>query len=203
VARETQIGLRAASFNALAARLEVSGARQDARSTVICALQAAHAGMGATSASAVRGILLKTLSSVFTGSGLCLDTDWRGSGFTRNGVGVFDVAGNVGFATAITECILQCDKQTLRILPSVFEGLSAGKIQDIITDFAARVSIEWDLKKGKCVVKIVPKIDTRINIEICPEFRKVKNKEYKFSGEINGIKDLILSANRAVAIEFV
>jgi len=202
VAREVQIGLRAASFNAMVARLELSGARQDARSTAICALQASHAGLGTTSANATRGILLKLLSSVFSDSGLCMDTDWRGSGFTKNGTGEFDVVGNVAFTNAITECVIQSNKDTLRILPSVFEGLNAGKITDVCTDFAARVSIEWDIKKGKCIVKIVPKVDCKINIEVNREFRKVKSKDYKMNGDINGLAGFALVANKAVTVEF-
>jgi len=132
-----------------------------------------------------------------------MGTDWRGNGFTRNDAGDFDVVGNIGFTNAITECIVQSNKNTLRILPSIFDGLYAGKITDVATDFCARVSIEWDLKKSKCVVKITPKQSCRINIEINREFGKCRDKSLKLSSDINGLRDFPLTANKTTTLEFM
>ena len=97
---------------------------------------------------------------------------------------------------------MQSNNQVLRILPSIFNGLGAGKIVDVATDFAARVSIDWDTRKGKCIVKIMPKISCKIDIEVCDTFRKVKGSGLTFDKDINGIKALSLVAGRAVTIEF-
>ena len=202
-AREQIIGLRQASFNAIMSRLDVSGSRQDARSLAVCALQLAHSRLGKASSDAVRETLLKLLVSCFTQSGLCLTTDFRGSGFTKEGAGEVDVCGNIGFTNAITECIVQSNQNTLRVLPCVFDAISSGKLTDVVTDFAARVSIEWDVKKGKCIVKIVPKVSCKINIEVNKAFRKIKSKDLKMQSDINGLKDFPLTANRTATIEFM
>jgi len=195
------MGIRKASYNAVISRLARSGTLQDARSLAICAAQAAHAGLGEVSSAEVRGILLKLLTSCFTGGGLCLSTDWRGGGFTRAAKPEIDVCGNMGFATAVTECIVQSDRRTLRVCPSLFGGILAGKIVDIATDFAARVSVDWDARKGRCVVRIMPKKNCKIDIEVSEHFRRFKGKE-KFDKVTGSIKDFALVAARVSVIEF-
>ena len=197
--REQMIGLRRASFNAMSSRLELSGIKQDARSLTVGALQAAHAGLGDLSVNKTYEILLKLLMSCFTPSGLCMDADWRGSGFTKNG-GEFDVVGNIGFTNTVTECLMQSNSNTLRILPNVFDSLAAGEVSGLLTDFALKVSISWDIGKRRCTVKILPKINCKINVEISKYFRKVKG--YQFDTEINGIKDVSLFAGRGLVLEF-
>jgi hypothetical protein len=201
-AREQQTTLRAASFNAVMARLDQGSTRQDARSIAIAAVQCAHGGV-AMAANAVRDCLAKLVQGCYSGSGLCVDTDWRGSGLTKPGAGEFDSVGNLGFTNAITECLLQSNRNTLRILPVIFDGLQCGKITDAATDFAARVSIDWDIKKGRCAVKIMPKTDCRINIEINREFSKLRDKSVKLQSDINGLRDVDLRAGKTVTFEFV
>lgn len=193
--REQVISLRDASANAVLVRLNASWGLQDARSIAIAALQMAHAGQGG--AAAVRDILLRLVVSCFSQSGLSCATDWRGSGFTKNGAGEFDVCGNVGFMNAITECIVQSNANTLRILPCTFDVLQSGRLCDVMTDFSASVTIEWDLKKGKLVVKILPKVSCVIAIELPRGFKKVKSKE---AVDLTKVK---LTAGRAVALEIV
>ena len=200
--REIPTTLREASFKAMAARFDASGTKQDARSIAVCALQAAHAGLGNTSSDKLHEILLKLLASCFTAGGLCVETDWRGSGFTRNGGGDIDVCGNIGFANAISECIVQSNQRTLRILPCVFDAIGAGSVTDVVTDFAAKVSVDWNIKKGVCVVKITPKFACKIDIIVNGNFRKIKSKEIKMNSEINGLKDFPLVAGRTTVLEF-
>jgi hypothetical protein len=204
VAQNLSISLRKASFNAVVSRLENYGSVQNARSLAIGAAQIAHAGIGDTSALKVKSILLRLAVSCFTASGLCLSNDWRGSGFTtRGGVPELDVCGNVGFSTAVTECIVQSDRQNLRILPSLFEELYTGRIMGVATDFGARVFVDWDIKKGHCIVKIVPKVTCKIDISVCEKFVKVKNKDIKWDSQINGLKDFPLTAEKPVILEFI
>jgi len=200
-AQNSTIGLRRASYNAVVARAGRSGSLQNAGSLAMCAVQVAHAGLGSISSAQVRAILLRLLASCFTSSGLCLSNDWRGGGYTRQGVPEFDISGNLGFATAITECIVQSNRNTLRILPSIFAGLGLGNITDVATDFAARVSVDWDMKKGRCAVKIVPKVSCKIDIEICEEFRRVKGGK-PFGGDINGVKGISLVVGKTLVVEF-
>jgi hypothetical protein len=197
------IDLRKASFNAIMARLSASWKEQDARSILTCVNQVAHSGIPNEAGEAAKSMFLRILSSVISQSGLCQSCDWRGSGFTKNAESDFDMVGNVGLMNAITECVVQSNSKTLRILPCVFDAIGAGRITDVATDFAAAVSIDWDLKKGKCVVKIVPRVTGKINIEVNKTFRKIKSKDFAFAPDINGIKDFPLVANRAVTIEFM
>jgi len=201
-AQNSVMGLARASYNAVVTRLNKSGPLQNAQTLSMCATQVAHAGLE-ESAQTVREILLKLLASCFTPSGLCLSNDWRGGGFTRHGEVRLDMVGNVGFANAITECIIQSNQRVLRILPCIFEDLNSGRITDIATDFGARVSIDWDIKKKRCIVKIVPKITCKINITVNTAFRKNKNKDLKMHSDINGLRDFPLVAGKAVALEFI
>jgi hypothetical protein len=200
--RNATIGLRKASFNALSARLSASWGFQDARSVLTCALQAAHSGVE-EAPEFTREVLMRFLSSSLSVSGLAQNFDWRGSGYTHNSQSTFDSVSNIGFTNAITECIVQSDANNLRILPNIFGEIQSGKISDIVTDFAALVSVEWDIKKGKCIVKITPKLNCTINIEVAKDFRRIKSKDIKMDSSINGIKDFKLSANRSVTLEFV
>ena len=201
-AQNSVMGLARASYNAIIARLNKSGSLQNAQTLSMCAAQAANAGVPESSQT-VREILLKLLASCFTPSGLCLTNDWRGGGFTKHGEAHLDIVGNVGFATAITECIVQSSKNALRILPSIFEDLGSGRITDIATDFGARVSIDWDVSKKRCNVKIIPKITCKINITVNNAFKKNKNKDLKMHSDINGLKEFPLVAGRAVTLEFM
>jgi len=201
--KEQTISLRRASFNAVVARLKASWHLQDARSLAIAMLQSTHSGLGMATVDFVRELCLRFLTSTTSESGLCLDTDWRGGGSTRNGSGEFDVVGNVGFTNAITECIVQSDSRNLRILPVIFDALNVGTINDVTTDFAARVSVDWDVQKKKCVVKITPKVTCKINIEVNKHFRKVKSKDLQMNNELNGLRDFQLTANKSVTLEFM
>lgn len=200
-AQNSVIGLRKASYNAINMRLNKAGALQSARTMAIFATQLSHSGE-IESAKAVKNLLMKLLVSCFTTSGLCLSNDWRGSGFTNSNVASLDICGNLGLATAITECIVQSNSSKLRILPCVFDEMSSGKIVDVVTDFAARVSVDWDIKKGKCVVKIVPKTNCVIDIQVVDAFKRVRGKELKMDTAINGISGLNLVAGRPTLIEF-
>jgi hypothetical protein len=203
-AQKQQISLRQASFNALMQRLAASWREQDSRSIMTAGLQAAHAGLGNESAEAVRQILLRALTSVVSNSGLVQTIDWRGSGFTKNGDAQFDMIGNVGLMNLLTECVVQSNSKTLRILPCVFDALSTGKIESVVTDFAAVVSVDWDLRgKGKCIVKIVPRVTCKVNIEVNRAFRKSRDKSHIFSNAINGLESFQLVANRPVTLEFI
>jgi alpha-L-fucosidase 2 len=201
VAQKAMISLRRASFNAVVSRLESSGSVQNARILATGAAQAAHAGLGEISAQKVKNILLKLLASCFTAGGLCLGTDWRGGGFTKPGAPEFDVCGNIGFTTAVTECIVQSDSRNLRILPSIFDELCAGRIMGAAADFGARVFVDWDIKKGRCTVKILPKITCKINISVCEKFKYVKNR-HPMDSQINGLRDFQLTADKPVVLEF-
>lgn len=190
--------LKKASSNAVITRLNRAAELQSSAALAVCAIQLAHAGEGG----AVRNVLLRLVASSFTRSGLCLTNDWRGSGWTKSGKVELETAGNLGFATAITECIIQSSSRALKILPAPFPELSAGKIEGISTDFASRVGLLWDIKKNKFSVKISPKISCKIDIIIPKGFARPKLKDIEFIAETGTIKNFALTAGKSVTLDF-
>ena len=192
------ISLKKASANAIHTRLAKASSLQNAQTLAMYAAQLANA----EAPEAVQNLLGKLLSVCVTSGGLCVTNDWRGSGFTTNAPASLDIAGNLGIATAVTECLVQSDSKTLRILPAVFEGLQEGRLSDIATDFGARISVEWDIRRGRCIIKINPKVTCKINIMMPGAFKRPKAKEIPFDPNTNTIKDLSLTAGKLAVIEF-
>ena len=197
VGGNSEISLKRASANAVLERLTKAGTYQSANTLALGAIQLAHSG----DMSNTQNILMKLASSCFSDSGLCLNNDWRGSGFTQNTRPSLDLGGNMGFATAITECVVQSDKSNLRILPCVFEGLECGTIKGIATDFCASIDMDWDLNKGKLTLKINPKMNCEINIFINEKFKKLKSKDLTLDKE-NCLRSIKLIAGKTTTIEF-
>jgi len=85
--------LKKASVNSGLARLTKAARLQTGEVLAMYAAQLAHAG----EAAAVRNILMRLVAACNTSSGLCLASDFRGSGFTRQGAAMLDISGNIGF----------------------------------------------------------------------------------------------------------
>lgn len=189
--------LKKASANAILTRLSKASKIQNAGVLAMYAAQLASAG----EAAAVRNLLLRLVASSFTPSGAGLTNDWRGSGWTKTGAPELDIGVNIGFATAITECIVGSSPSVLKILPAVFAEITAGRLSDIATDFAARVTIEWDMSRSKCQVKINPKMTCKIDVHVPRELR-LKTKGMVVEHETGTIKGLELVAGKAVVLDF-
>jgi len=192
----SNITLKKASANAVLARLSKAGRLQNGGVLAMYAAQLAHAGEPA----AVRNLLLRLVGSSFAPSGAGLTNDWRGSGWTKQGAPDLDIGVNIGFATAITECIVQSCPNAIKILPAIFPELGTGRISDVATDFAARVSMEWDIGRGKCRVEIMPKRDCKIDVFLPPELRGTKNK--LVNAEKTKVEGLSLAAGKLTVLEF-
>ena len=191
------ITLKAASANAIYNRLATASGLQTSAILSMYAVQLAHASESA----AVRNMLLRLVASSFAPSGLCLSNDWRGSGWTGTGPVDLDVSGNIGFATAITECIIQSNSREMKILPSIFDEIENGRIEGVVTDFGARVNLEWDANKGRAMLKILPKANCTIDI-IVPKGFKPRTKGIEYEGSTGTIKNVKLVADKALTIEF-
>ncbi|MCL2569917.1 MAG: glycoside hydrolase N-terminal domain-containing protein [Firmicutes bacterium] len=189
------ISLKEASANASVNRLNVAGSVQNSRAIAMSAVQLAHAGRD------IKELLLKLVSSSFVDSGLCLTNDWRGSGITKNKQPSLDICGNLGFGTAITECIMQSNYNTLRILPVMFDEIMAGKVENISTDFAALASIDWDVRKGRLLVRILPKLNCKIDICFPKQFKKIRTKGIELDSD-NFTRGVSLIAGKMMVIEF-
>jgi alpha-L-fucosidase 2 len=190
------ISLKKASSNAIITRLTRASALQDAGTVAMGAIQLAHSGEGQN----VKNALLRLVASCFMPSGQCMANDWRGSGWTKSKSPELDIRGNIGFATAITECIVQSNSNTLKILPAVFDELSVGRVRNIATDFAGRVSVDWDLRRNKCQIAITAKNECKIDVILNPAFRKPKTKDIVVNDSV--IRGIQLPAGKTVVIEF-
>lgn len=198
-AAPSTITLKKASANSILARLSKATKLQSAGTLAMYAAQLANAG----EAAAVRNLLLRLVASSFTPSGAALTNDWRGSGWTRQGKPDLDIGVNLGFATAITECIVQSNSRALKILPAIFPEIAVGRISGIATDFAARISVEWDMHKGKLYIKLIPKLNCMIDIFIPNEFKKCKDKNIYFDSEKGIAREVALTAGKALVLEFM
>jgi len=190
------ISLKRASANAVMGRLARAGSLQTSQTLAMSLVQMVHSG----DAGAVSDLLGRFFETSFTPSGLCVTNDWRGGGLTKLGRPSLDICGNLGVATAITECLVQSNKDTLRILPTLLDEWRVGQINGVATDFAARVSVDWNLDKRRLVVKIVPKISATIDIVFPSQFKKPKNKEVLDSDNV--LKGVNLVAGKMFSIEF-
>jgi alpha-L-fucosidase 2 len=193
---DAEIAVSTASANAVKNRAVKASNYQTTANLAMAACQLAYAG----DSHAVHNLLLQMVGSSVSPSGLFLSNDWRGSGLTANGRVNLDIASLIGFATAVTECIIGGDNKVLRVLPILFDGLEAGEIKNIAVDFAATVSLSWDAVRGKCNLKIMPKQDATIDIVFNDVFGKCKDKSLVWDKRINGVRGLKLTAGKTVSI---
>ena len=189
------ISLKNASVNSVKERMTNAGSVQDAKTLGMSAIQMAHS----QSPELARDMITRLLSSVFTNSGLSLSNDWRGGGFSENARPYLDICGNFGFANAITECLIQSNTKTLRILPTAFAELKVGEVNDFATDFGAKVSMAWNIDNGRLNLKITPRHNCKVDIEFNPAFKKPKSRE-KFDN--NKMLNVELIAGKTTVIEF-
>jgi len=191
--------LKKASASSILARLSKASNLQNAGILAMYASQLAHAGESA----AVKNLLLRLVGSSFMQSGAALTNDWRGSGWTKHAKPDLDIGVNLGFATAVTECIVQSNSSVLKILPAIFPEIASGRMTDVATDFAARVSIEWDMhRNAKCVIKITPKLNGKIDIYLPKEFRHCRDKNVRIDTSTGTVKDVQLTAGKVMVLEF-
>lgn len=194
---EVEILASVASANAVKMRVRNASSYQPTRNLVMATCQLAYAN----DVLGVKNLLVNIINSSATPSGLFLSNDWRGSGMTNNDKPNLDVAVSLGVGTAITDCILQSAPTVLKVLPILIEPLMVGSIKNLATDFAAKVSMNWDANKGKMSLKILPTKDTTIKIIFNDAFRKLRSKDIVWDKSINGIESVKLTAGKVWSIE--
>ena len=194
---EAEILASAASVNAVKARVRNAAYYQPTRNLVMAACQLAY-GADVTE---VKNLLVKIVNSSATPSGLFLSNDWRGSGMTTNDKPNLDIAVSLGVGTAISDCVLQSSANILKVLPILIEPLMVGSVKNLATDFAAKVTMSWDANKGKISLKILPSKNTKIKLIFNEVFHKVKNKDFAWNKELNGIEEVDLVAGKVFSID--
>ncbi|MCQ2382083.1 MAG: hypothetical protein MJ054_02145, partial [Clostridia bacterium] len=194
---DSEILATVASANAVKARVRNAASCQPTRNLVMAACQLAYAG----DVSEVKNLLVKIVNSSATPSGLFLSNDWRGSGMTTNDKPNLDIAVSMGVGTVITDCIIQSSHSVLKILPILIEPMMTGSVKNLATDFAGKVSLNWDANKGKVTLKILPTKNATIKLIFNNVFHKIRNKEIPWNKEINGIEELKLTAGKIFSIE--
>ncbi len=194
---EAEIAATVASANAVKARVRNASSYQPTRNLVMAACQLAYAGDIAE----VKNLLVKIVNSSATPSGLFLSNDWRGSGMTNNDKPNLDIAVSLGVGTAITDCVLQSSNNVLKVLPILIDPFMSGSVKNLATDFAAKVSMNWDASKGKINLKILPAKNVKIKLMFNEVFHKLRNKELSWNKNINGIETLELTAGKVCSID--
>lgn len=194
---EAEILATVASANAVKTRVRNAAAYQPTRNLVMAACQLAYAG----DVTEVKNLLVKIVNSSATPSGLFLSNDWRGSGMTNNDKPNLDIAVSMGIGTAVTDCIVQSSENILKVLPILIDPLMSGSVKNLATDFAGKVSLNWDARKGKISLKIVPNKNATITILFNHVFHKVHTKELVWNKELNGVENVKLIAGKVYSIE--
>ena len=194
---EAEILASAASVNAVKVRVRNAAYYQPTRNLAMAACQLAY-GADVTE---VKNLLVKIINSSATPSGLFLSNDWRGSGMTTNDKPNLDVAVSLGVGTTISDCVLQSSANILKVLPILIEPLMVGSVKNLATDFAAKVTMSWDANKGKISLKILPSKNTKIKLIFNEVFHKVKNKDFAWNKELNGIEEVDLVAGKVFSID--
>ena len=194
---ETEIAATVASANAVKARVRNAASYQPTRNLVMAACQLAYAG----DVTEVKNLLVKIMNSSATPSGLFMSNDWRGSGMTTNDKPNLDLAVSLGIGTAITDCLLQSSASTLKVLPILIDPLMTGSVKNLATDFAAKVSMNWDANKGKISLKILPSKNVTIKLVFNSVFRKLHSKELVWNKNLNGIEEVKLTAGKVWSID--
>ena len=194
---EVEIAASVAAANAVKARVDYASSYQPTANLTMAACQLTYAN----DVTAVYNLLIKIISSSATPSGLFLSNDWRGSGMTTNDKPNLDVSVSLGFGTAVTNCVVQSAPTVLKVLPVLLDPLMSGSAKNIATDFAAKVSLNWDAVKGKLNLKIMPTKNATIKIIFNDTFRKLRNKDLKWNKQINGIENVNLVAGKTLSID--
>ena len=194
---DAEIAASIASANAVKTRVRNAASYQPTRNLAMAACQLAYAG----DVTEVKNLLVKIVNSSATPSGLFLSNDWRGSGMTNNDKPNLDIAVSMGVGTAITDCVLQSSETVLKVLPILIDPLMIGSIKNLATDFAAKISMNWDATKGKISLKILPSKNVTVNLIFNDAFRKLRNKDLTWNKSINGIENLKLTAGKVFSIE--
>lgn len=194
---EVEIAASVAAANAIKTRVDMASSYQPTANLIMAACQLTHAD----DVNAVYNLLIRIISSSATPSGLFLSNDWRGSGMTTNDKPNLDVAVSLGLGTAITECVVQSTASVLKILPVLLEPLMVGNVKNLATDFAAKISMNWDAVKGKLNLKIMPTKNATIKIIFNDTFRKLRSKDWQWNKQINGIETVNLVAGKTVSID--
>lgn len=194
---EVEIAASTASANAVKMRVRNAASYQPTRNLVMAACQLAYA----KDVNAVKNLLVNIVNSSATPSGLFLSNDWRGSGMTTNDKPNLDIAVSLGVGTAITDCILQSAPTVLKVLPILIEPLMVGSVKNLATDFAAKISMNWDANKGKLSLKILPIKNVKLKIIFNDVFRKLRNKDLLWDKQLNGIAEVQLTAGKVCSID--
>ena len=194
---EVEIAASTASANAVKMRVRNAASYQPTSNLVMASCQLAYA----SDVTEVKNLLVKIVNSSATPSGLFLSNDWRGSGMTTNDKPNLDVAVSLGVGTAITDCVLQSAPTVLKVLPILIDPFMVGSVKNLATDFAAKVSMDWDANKGKISLKILPTKNVTIKIIFNEAFHKLRSKDFAWNKRINGIETVKLTAGKVCSID--
>ena len=130
--------------------------------------------------------------------------DWRNMGVTLKylhaGHPPYQIDANMGFTSAIYEMLLYSDRDKIKLLPALPKEFKAGKIENIYTRGGFSVTIEWDEKSVKAIIK--SSHNSSINVGIKGYTLKTVSDKLTSSKYGENYKLISLSENEEICLEF-
>ncbi len=153
---------------------------------------------------AVLDIMTAMVRTMSMNNLILASSDWRGMGTTGIDVwATFSVVANMGLTAALQEMLVQSTKSCIKLLPALPSRLDKGQLEGIATRAGVEiVSMNWDKKKGVCLVKLKSKKNKNIDLKLpagTKRFKQVATE--KFDPELGIVTDLALPAGKAVALD--
>ena len=153
---------------------------------------------------AVLDIMTAMVRTMSMNNLILASSDWRGMGTTGIDVwATYSIVANMGLAAALQEMLVQSTKNCIKLLPALPSRLDKGQLEGIATRAGVEiVSMNWDKRKGVCLVKLKSKKSKNIDLKLPAGTKRFKQvAAEKFDPELGTVTDLALPAGKVVALD--
>ena len=195
---DTRADLFKAFEKTAARKLEATGDRHDAASlasyAAIFGRTGNHVAQTELIATLIKYMAMNNLifaANDFSGMGITIGDEWA----------TYGIGCNEQLSGVIQEMLVQSDKNTIKLLPSLPENLCKGELSGFLTRTGVSVDLSWDVKKSLISGKLKAKRARRIWLETPLGIKRFKaNGSEKLDAETGGVS-LELPANKLVSFE--
>lgn len=125
--------------------------------------------------------------------------DFTNLGASASGNAYFNINVNQLVATSISSMLVSSNDKTIFILPALPIGWDKGQVEGIATRCGAIVSLCWNFKKATLDIKIKANKNTKFNIVLPQNTKKVK--DFEFDPETFTIEDVNVLGGKIVNFE--
>lgn len=132
------------------------------------------------------------------------ENDWRGGGFTNgNGWAFYSLAGNIGFAAAVSAGLCDGTGDRIRLLSAPLSNLEKFGLEGATTPAGVEVNFWCDRKKGNLSVSLKSRRSRKVVLEL-PESAKRIAKPNNLGLVLTEEKTVVLElpANKVFTIDF-